>query len=390
MHLPVAALLIVALAVLVGLVSATLLVLRRRGVSGEADPLHDATGAATHDEGFVAAGDERSDVTTVFARPGSDLTRGIRIPRQLLTATAQDGEDPDGLPEPPRIAFPERADMEIAREAAEAAAAWLLDLRSDRRERALVTRGPALAGGVVTSMLREARPDAAILSGYAVDAERLEAEQVWIVDALEGAEAFATPGRSGWSVQVALWQDGDLTGGVVVLPALHTLVSSDAMGSALVAQEMSGLDTVAVDPGGPMMLATARTAPPAAVVDLADRLDAELVSHDSVGYAILAVVAGEVDAYIQLDDRREWDSAAAVAIARSAGMHVSRLDGAPVVYNRPDPQLPDLLVCRPEVTERITATLREMLAEAAELAAADAPTQTLRLGPAALAAARKG
>jgi 3'(2'), 5'-bisphosphate nucleotidase len=45
-----------------------------------------------------------------------------------------------------------------------------------------------------------------------------------------------------------------------------------------------------------------------------------------------------------------------VAVARAAGLHTSRLDGSPLVYNRPDPYLPDLLVCHPELAERaITA-----------------------------------
>ena len=33
----------------------------------------------------------------------------------------------------------------------------------------------------------------------------------------------------------------------------------------------------------------------------------------------------------------------------AAGLHVSRIDGSPLVYNRPHPWLPDLLVCRREL-----------------------------------------
>ena len=32
-------------------------------------------------------------------------------------------------------------------------------------------------------------------------------------------------------------------------------------------------------------------------------------------------------------------------------MHASRLDGSPLIYNRPDPYLPDLLMCRAELAE---------------------------------------
>ena len=32
---------------------------------------------------------------------------------------------------------------------------------------------------------------------------------------------------------------------------------------------------------------------------------------------------------------------------------VSRLDGSPLRYNQPDPWLPDLLVCRPELAQKV-------------------------------------
>jgi 3'(2'), 5'-bisphosphate nucleotidase len=53
----------------------------------------------------------------------------------------------------------------------------------------------------------------------------------------------------------------------------------------------------------------------------------------------------------------EWDSCAPAAVAAAAGLHVSRIDGSPLVYNRPDPWLPDLLVCRPELRDAVLAAL---------------------------------
>jgi 3'(2'), 5'-bisphosphate nucleotidase len=44
-------------------------------------------------------------------------------------------------------------------------------------------------------------------------------------------------------------------------------------------------------------------------------------------------------------------------VAAAAGLHVSRLDGAPLEYNRPEPYLPDLLICRPELVEPSLAAL---------------------------------
>jgi 3'(2'), 5'-bisphosphate nucleotidase len=54
----------------------------------------------------------------------------------------------------------------------------------------------------------------------------------------------------------------------------------------------------------------------------------------------------------------QWDSAAPVAVARAAGLTAVRLDGSPLVYNDPDPSLPDLLVCRPELADRLLEAVR--------------------------------
>ena len=53
----------------------------------------------------------------------------------------------------------------------------------------------------------------------------------------------------------------------------------------------------------------------------------------------------------------QWDSAAPAAVALAAGLHVSRIDGSPVVYNDPDPWLPDFLVCRSPFAEPVLAAI---------------------------------
>jgi 3'(2'), 5'-bisphosphate nucleotidase len=60
---------------------------------------------------------------------------------------------------------------------------------------------------------------------------------------------------------------------------------------------------------------------------------------------------------IRAGGQYEWDSAAPVAVALAAGFHVSRLDGAPMAYNQKDTYLPDLVVCRPELKDRLMAAV---------------------------------
>ncbi|GAB4975092.1 hypothetical protein MAHJHV57_52250 [Mycobacterium avium subsp. hominissuis] len=45
----------------------------------------------------------------------------------------------------------------------------------------------------------------------------------------------------------------------------------------------------------------------------------------------------------------------------AAGLHTSRIDGSALAYNQPDPKLPDLVVCRPELAERILSWQQALL-----------------------------
>jgi 3'(2'), 5'-bisphosphate nucleotidase len=100
-----------------------------------------------------------------------------------------------------------------------------------------------------------------------------------------------------------------------------------------------------------------RSRSPHASVVVAAALDAELLRLGSAGAKTMAVVTGDADVYVHAGGMYEWDSCAPTAVAAAAGLHVSRIDGSPLRYNRPDPWLPDLLVCRPELAAPVLEAL---------------------------------
>ena len=102
-----------------------------------------------------------------------------------------------------------------------------------------------------------------------------------------------------------------------------------------------------------------RTRPPAFVKALAEEIDAELVPMGSAGAKVMSVIRDVSDAYVHAGGQYEWDSAAPVAVARAAGLFTSRVDGTPLVYNQDDVLLPDLIICRPELSEQILDFVRE-------------------------------
>lgn len=75
----------------------------------------------------------------------------------------------------------------------------------------------------------------------------------------------------------------------------------------------------------------------------------------SAGAKAMAVVRGEAEIYLHSGGQYEWDSCAPVAVAAAHGLHCSRIDGSPLVYNQADTYIPDLLICRPDLAERVLA-----------------------------------
>jgi 3'(2'), 5'-bisphosphate nucleotidase len=100
-----------------------------------------------------------------------------------------------------------------------------------------------------------------------------------------------------------------------------------------------------------------RTRPGPAAEVLVEALDGELIHMGSAGAKTMAVVRGEADVYAHTGGQYEWDSAAPVAVAAAAGLHVSRLDGSPLLYNQEDVYLPDLLVCHRELAPAVLEAL---------------------------------
>jgi 3'(2'), 5'-bisphosphate nucleotidase len=234
-------------------------------------------------------------------------------------------------------------DHALAAHIAGAAGSLLLALRADAAAEGLDPdllrkQGDHRSNQLILDHLAAARPDDPVLSEESADDDRrLGAARVWIVDPLDGTREFAEEGRSDWAVHVALVLEGSELVGAVALPA-EDLVLATRPAPAL-----------APPRAGRLRVVTSRTRMPAAATRVAEALDAELVPLGSAGAKAMAVVKGDVDVYAHAGGMYQWDSAAPVAVATAAGLHVSRIDGSPLVYNGPEAWLPDLLVCRPEL-----------------------------------------
>jgi 3'(2'), 5'-bisphosphate nucleotidase len=237
-------------------------------------------------------------------------------------------------------------DAALAAELAEQAGRLLLEVRDEVGfgfPPALGDAGDYRANVLLLNRLRQERPDDAVLSEESDDdLARLRADRVWIIDPLDGTREYSMPRRVDWAVHVALWQrtrgdEGAITDAAVALPATAEVYRSDTVTGPLPRQQ------------GPIRITASSNRPPAVLWLIRDRLDVEFIKIGSAGAKAMAVVRGDADAYIHAGGQWEWDSAAPAGVLQAAGLHATRLDGSPLRYNRPDPYLPDLLMCRPEI-----------------------------------------
>ena len=203
--------------------------------------------------------------------------------------------------------------------------------------------GDKRANTLILDRLHADRPDDAVLSEEAVDdLSRVHADRVWIVDPVDGTREFSSPGRDDWAVHVALWQrsagpNGGISDAAVALPARDEVYRTDTVTGPEPRQ------------GGPIRITASASRPPAVLWRLRDQMDIQTVRIGSAGAKAMAVVRGDADAYIHAGGQWEWDSAAPAGVVLAAGLHASRLDGSPLIYNRHDPYLPDFLMCRAEL-----------------------------------------
>lgn len=244
------------------------------------------------------------------------------------------------------------SDAELAAQLAEAAGNLLLEVRASGvfEGKALGKAGDETANQFIVAALREQRPEDGLLSEESkCDGTRLAKSRVWIVDPVDGTREYGEAGRTDWAVHVALAINGVATVGAVALPGLSAVLRSDQI--------------VAVpSPPEKLRMVVSRTRPAAEALAVAGMLDAELVPMGSAGAKAMAVIRGEADIYLHSGGQYEWDSCAPVAVALAHGLHCSRIDGSPLVYNREDVYMPDLLICRHEHAERVLALVRDLAA----------------------------
>lgn len=217
-----------------------------------------------------------------------------------------------------------------------------------------VSEADLASDDVLRGILTEARPGYGWLSEETEDSpDRLSREAVWIVDPIDGTNAFLN-GRPDFTICAALVRGGEAVAGVVVNP-VHEQVFAAIKGQGATC---NGLPlTVARQD----RLADARLLARSNVVK-PDRWRTERSLQKpgyigSLAYQLCVVAKDEWAAAVSVSPLHEWDVAAAGLILAEAKGVLTDQRGAGLSYNKPSPRIDGLVAAAPALSAEILGDL---------------------------------
>jgi 3'(2'), 5'-bisphosphate nucleotidase len=212
-----------------------------------------------------------------------------------------------------------------------------------------LTRADKLAHEKISELLAPTRLPILSEEGRSVPYEvRKDWEYFWMVDPLDGTKEFLK--RNGeFTVNIALIHKGAPVLGVVAIPVTGEVfyASRGAQAFCKLRGETRPLPQRKrpdLSASGLRVVASRSHMNPETEVFINDLKDPVLVSAGS-SLKFLLIAKGEADVYPRFAPTMEWDTAAADAIVREVGFHVTQNPGAkPLEYNKPDLLNPWFLV----------------------------------------------
>jgi myo-inositol-1(or 4)-monophosphatase len=184
---------------------------------------------------------------------------------------------------------------------------------------------------------------------------RLDKQNVWIVDPLDGTREFVQ-GLPEFCASIGFIENGIPVCGGIFNPATRETF-------------LGAIDTGVFYNGNPAA-ASQRTKLAGSLV-LASRSEMKrgewkqfesasfkTQALGSVAYKLALVSAGLADITFTLVPKHEWDIAAGAALVTSAGGFVCQLDGSPLICNQRIPLLPGLIACGAHLRKELMAAIQ--------------------------------
>ncbi len=205
-----------------------------------------------------------------------------------------------------------------------------------KEDRTPVTIADQQAEALILAGLRALAPDIPVIAEEEVAAGRTPAHRgrFFLVDPLDGTRDFVA-GRPGYSVNIALVEEGIARYGVIFAPALDRIFVGGPAG----AYERRAGEWARIGVRPPRHDALEAYASASHNTNATDAFLARLpgIAKKRIGSAVKfgLIAAGEADLYARFGPTMEWDTAAGQCILEAAGGIVLTADGAPLAYGLP-------------------------------------------------------
>lgn len=210
-----------------------------------------------------------------------------------------------------------------------------------KEDRSPVTAADRIAEDILVPALRDLTPSVPVVAEEAVaagDCPQVGKGPFWLVDPLDGTKEFIR--RNGeFTVNVGLVSGQVPVFGIVYVPVLDVLYLGCGPGTGFryigdAAPEP--LRCRVPGPQGLVVLASrSHTIGGELSAWLSDKSVAEMISAGS-SLKFCRVAEGMADVYPRFGPTSEWDTCAGHAVLLAAGGRMTRLDGTPFVYGKPE------------------------------------------------------
>jgi myo-inositol-1(or 4)-monophosphatase len=223
---------------------------------------------------------------------------------------------------------------EAAREAGQLSLHWLEKGAKcwDKSPNNPVTEADIACNDLIAARLRSARPGYGWQSEETRDAPHDRAQdRIFVVDPIDGTAAFVK-GENGFCCSIAIVEAGQPIAGAVYNPNFDELITARLGGGTFLNGErvtVSEVDSLACSMiGQPDVFARNNAGfwPDLRLIDAVP---------NAMAWRMALVSAGHWDATVALNDKSDWDIAAAVLLIQEAGGVATDRNGDPFVFNRP-------------------------------------------------------
>lgn len=198
--------------------------------------------------------------------------------------------------------------------------------------------------------LRGARPEYGWLSEESPDnADRQEAERVFIVDPIDGTRAFIR-GEDCWTICLAVVENGIPIAGVIYAPARDELYEASLGDGAYCNKQRLPFD--AVERAAPLI-----PAPAAVHAELTHSEFTHLKgpAYPSLAYRLVQVATGKIDAALARRGSQDWDIAAAAIILSESGIAFEDVCEHRLVFNKPETRHGALAALRDKSIQKLVS-----------------------------------